>query len=437
MLTQLFKLDVKSFFTTIALIFAPHCLQADDTWPPLVDQFNHPEFSEEGITRLDNAMANIVEDRDVSGMVWLLVKNGEVATFGSSGLARSDDQQPMELDTLFRIYSMTKPVTGVALMMLWERGLWDFDDPVSLHVPALAGLKIIKENDDGQMILVSPQREPTMRELLNHSAGYGYGLSGKDPVNQQFRDSQVLASANLDELISKVSEIPLLFEPGERYYYSVAVDIQGYIVQQLSGQRFGAFLREELFGPLGMTDTRFFVRPEDVTRFAEVHQWDAEQHALVQREHRQDRPSYLDSDRLESGGGGLVSSTHDYARFLQMLVNEGELDGERILSPEAVRIMRTNSLRDGLNLRGSLTSEGSIGQGFGVDFAVIMNPAKANLPHSPGTYYWSGAAGTWFWIDPQEDMFWIGMIQARGKRRPGAADMRRVAADIIYDSILP
>jgi CubicO group peptidase (beta-lactamase class C family) len=296
---------------------------------------------------------------------------------------------------------------------------------------------MMEYDDDGKMTLASPQREPTMRELLNHSAGFGYGLGGRDPVNQKFRDSKVLASANLEELISKVSEIPLLFEPGERYYYSVAVDIQGYIVEQLSGKSFGAFLREELFDPLGMTDTRFFVNPEDVTRFAEVHQWDTERNALVQRKHRQDRPSYLDAGRLESGGGGLVSSTHDYARFLQMLVNEGELDGERILSPEAVRIMRTNSLRDGLNLRGSLTSDGSIGQGFGVDFAVIMNPVKANLPHSPGTYYWSGAAGTWFWIDPQEDMFWIGMIQARGKRRPGAAKMREVAADIIYDSILP
>ena len=435
---KFFKLRIKSFSIAIALIVAPYFLHANDTWPPLTDQSNHPEFREEGIAQLDEAMTKIVEDRDVAGMVWLLAKNGEVATFESSGFARSDDRQPMELDTLFRIYSMTKPVTGVALMMLWERGLWNFDDPVSHHVPALGGLKIMTEyDDDGQMILTSPQREPTMRELLNHSAGYGYGLGGGDPVNQKFRDSKVLASANLEELISKVSEIPLLFAPGERYYYSVSVDIQGYIVEQLSGKSFGAFLREELFDPLGMSDTRFFVKPGDVKRFAEVHQWDTERADLVQREHRRDRPSYLDPDRLESGGGGLVSSTHDYARFLQMLVNEGELDGERILSPEAVRIMRTNSLRDGLNLRGSLTSEGSIGQGFGVDFAVIMNPAKANLPHSPGTYYWSGAAGTWFWIDPQEDMFWIGMIQARGKRRPGAANMRAVAADIIYDSLLP
>ena len=149
-----------------------------------------------------------------------------------------------------------------------------------------------------------------------------------------------------------------------------------------------------------MNDTRFFVKAEDVGRFAEVHNWDSERNRLVQRPHRTDRPSYLDSARLESGGGGLVSSTHDYARFLQLLVNEGELDGTRLLTPESIRIMRTNSLRDGLNLRGSLTSQGQAGQGFGVDFAVIIDPEKANSPNSPGTYYWGGAAGTWFWVEP-------------------------------------
>jgi len=156
---------------------------------------------------------------------------------------------------------------------------------------------------------------------------------------------------------------------------------------------------------------------------------------VVQPE-RTDRPSYMDADRLESGGGGLVSSTHDYARFLQMLVNEGELDNARLLSPESIRIMGTNSLRDELNLRGSATSSGAPGQGFGVDFAVIVDPEQANSPQSPGTYYWSGAAGTWFWVDPVEDMFWIGMIQAQGETRPGAANMREVANDIIYESLV-
>ena len=410
---------------------------AADTWPVKEAGAKAAGFSEEGIASLDAAMAKVVADQDVAGMVWLLARNGEVATFESAGLARVDDQATMTMDSLFRIYSMTKPVTGVALMMLHEQGLWKFDDPVSLHAPELAGLKIMTSYDDnGNMELVSPSREPTMRELLNHSAGYGYGLSGNDPVNAKFRDTGVLASTDLDDLIAKVADIPLLFEPGERWSYSISVDIQGYIVQRLSGQRFGDFLEQEIFKPLAMNDTRFFVKAEDVGRFAEVHNWDSERNRLVQRPHRTDRPSYLDSARLESGGGGLVSSTHDYARFLQLLVNEGELDGTRLLTPESIRIMRTNSLRDGLNLRGSLTSQGQAGQGFGVDFAVIIDPEKANSPNSPGTYYWGGAAGTWFWVDPVEDMFWLGMIQAQGETRPGAADMRGIAADIIYESLI-
>lgn len=410
---------------------------ADGTWPAEEAGATAAGFTEEGIAALDAAMQKIVADQDVAGMVWLLAKDGQVATFESAGLNSVDTQAQMTLDSLFRIYSMTKPVTGVALMMLYEQGLWKFDDPVSKFVPELANLKVMRSyNENGEMELVAPSREPTMRELLNHSAGFGYGLGGDDPVNNKFRDTEVLASADLDELIRKVADIPLLFEPGEQWSYSIAVDIQGYIVQKLSGLSFGEFLEQRIFQPLGMSDTRFYVQAEDIGRFAEVHSWDTERSRLVQQAERTDRPSYLDPDRLESGGGGLVSSTHDYARFLQMLVNEGELDNARLLTPESIRIMATNSLRDELNLRGTATSRGQPGQGFGVDFAVIVDPEKANSVQSPGTYYWSGAAGTWFWVDPVEDMFWIGMIQAQGETRPGAANMRAVANEIIYDSLL-
>lgn len=433
--TRQFVLPVVLALLT-ALCFSP-LASADNSWPSQEDGAAVAGFSEEGIAALDAAMKKIVADQDVAGMVWLLAKDGQVATFESVGLNSVDTQAPMTKDSLFRIYSMTKPVTGVALMMLYEEGLWKFDDPVSKYVPELANLKIMRSYDEnGEMELVSPSREPTMRELLNHSAGFGYGLGGDDPVNTKFRDTEVLASADLDELVRKVADIPLLFEPGEQWSYSIAVDIQGYIVQKLSGLSFGEFLEQRIFAPLGMSDTRFYVRAEDIERFAEVHSWDTERSRLVQQLERTDRPSYLDPSRLESGGGGLVSSTHDYARFLQMLVNEGALDGARLLTPESIRIMATNSLRDELNLRGTATSNGQAGQGFGVDFAVIIDPEKANSPQSPGTYYWSGAAGTWFWVDPVEDMFWIGMIQSQGATRPGAANMRAVANDIIYESLV-
>lgn len=416
---------------------ADQSTQTKTSWPDSVDGARVAGFSEQGIADLNAAMRKIVDDQDVAGMVWLLAKDGKVATFESHGMASLNSQAPMTKDTLFRIYSMTKPITGVAMMMLHEEGKWNFDDPITQYVPELAGLQVMASYDDeGELTLEQLSRPATMRELLNHSAGFGYGLGGNDPVNTAFRDKAVLAADDLDQLIEKVSEIPLLYQPGEQWVYSIAVDIQGYIVQKLSGQKFGDFLQERIFQPLAMNDTRFYVLPQDKNRFAEVHNWDADSSALVERPPRTDRPDFHDPNRLESGGGGLVSSTHDYARFLQMLVNGGELDGKRIISAESVKTMRTNNLADGLLLGKTDTRPGSPGVGFGVDFAVIFDPAAAESPQGAGTYYWSGAAGTWFWIDPTEDMFWIGMIQAQGPRRPDAGNMRDIARDIIYDAIV-
>jgi CubicO group peptidase (beta-lactamase class C family) len=408
-------------------------LHADTRWPEQADGAAAAGFAPETIEQLDAAMEKLVSDQDVAGIIWLLAKDGKIATFETAGMGSIEDKLAMEQDALFRIYSMTKPVTGVALMMLHEQGLWDFDDPVSKFVPELANLQVmVRHNEAGDMELEPLTRQPTMRELLNHSAGFGYGLSGNDPVNNMFRDRNVLAATDLNDMIARMSDIPLLFQPGEEWYYSIAVDIQGYIVEKLSGQRFGEFLDQKIFTPLGMNDTAFYVQEADRARFADVYRWDREQNKLMRNEERPDRPSYFDATRLESGGGGLVSSTHDYARFLQMFINGGELDGARIISQQSIDMMGSNTLRDGLLLRGSESSPGQAGQGFGVDFAVIFDPVAADSPQGEGTYYWSGAAGTWFWIDPVHNMYFIGMIQSQGGNRPGAANMRDIAVDIIY-----
>ena len=410
---------------------------ADTNWPIQEDGAEAAGFSEAGIEKLDTAMREIVANQDVAGMVWMLGKDGKIATFEHAGLARLEDQRPMEKDSLFRIYSMSKPITGVALMMLYEQGAWKFDDPISKYVPEFENLKVLASYDDaGNVELEELERQPTMRELLNHTAGFAYGLFGGDPANAAFRDQEVLASSDLDELIAKVKDIPLLAQPGEQWYYSIGVDVQGYIVEQISGMSFGEFLEQNIFAPLGMHDTRFYVQPEDKDRFAEVHYWDTERNQLAQQMPRPDRPGYHDPDRLESGGGGLVSSTHDYARFIQMLMNQGELDGVRILTPESVRIMRTDSLTGDENMRFGIGGPGQPGQGFGVDFAVTYDPQAAGTPQGPGTYYWAGAAGTSFWIDPTNDIFWLSMIQAQGQRRPGAANMGQIARDIIYESLI-
>ena len=427
-----------SILCLLMMLFTPGLnVRAEESWPQKEAGAEASSFNAAGIEKLNQAMREVVANQDVAGMVWLLAKDGEIATYEHSGLARLEDGTAMTQDSLFRIYSMTKPVTGVALMILWEEGQWDFDDPISKYIPEFADLTVLKEYDaSGNYELEPLKRQPTMRELLNHTAGFGYGLFGNDPVNAAYREKAVLASTNLEELVSKVADIPLLSQPGDQWFYSIGVDLQGYVVQKITGMPFGEFLRTRIFEPLDMVDTLFYVREQDQSRFAEVHYWDMERNRLAQQPHRSDRPSYFDPERLESGGGGLVSSTHDYARFLQMLVNRGELDGIRILKPESVAIMRSNSLTGDEDMRFGLGGPGQPGQGFGVDFAVTYDPQAAGTPQAPGTYYWAGAAGTTFWIDPVNDIFWLSMIQAQGQRRPGAADARAIARDLIYEALI-
>jgi CubicO group peptidase (beta-lactamase class C family) len=406
-------------------------------------------FSAEGLAALEAAMAKSVADGDVAGMVTLLARHGEVAQFKAYGVQSGDPKTgtPMTTDSLFRIYSMTKPLTGVAMMQLYEQGKWQLDDPVSKHIPGFENMKRLSWKDGkvemkgGQPVLVDATRPPTMRELMSHTAGLAYGLCCTDakgpnfnPSDKAYVDQGVLASANLDEMMTKIEGIPLLYDPGTRWSYSVAVDVQGYLVQKLSGQKFGDYMKEHVFTPLGMTDTSFFVREDQKGRFTDVYHWEKNQ--LVMNPTRPDRPGFDDPNRLESGGGGLVSSTHDYARFCQMMLNKGELGGARLLKPESIDLMTQNHIGDlGLYSDGTTANPGQPGIKFGLDFAVVDDPAAASSPQGKGTYYWGGAAGTWFWIDPANDLFFIGMIQRMGPARPDGMSFRPESAKLVYAAI--
>ena len=289
---------------------------------------------------------------------------------------------------------------------------------------------------DGKPVLASPKKPATMRQLMSHTAGFGYGLSGDDPTNKAFRDERVLASRDLDEMMKKIAGIPLLYEPGTKWSYSVAVDIQGYLVQKLSGQKFGEYLKAHVIGPIGMTDTAFYVSPDRKSRFTEVYHWDREQNKLVMNVARTDRGGFEDPTRLESGGGWLVASTHDYARFCQVLLNKGEIGGKRILKAETVKLMTENHI-GGLHVAvdGTRPQPGAEAVRFGLDFAVYVDPKMASLPYGNGTFYWGGAAGTWFWIDPVNDLAFIGMIQIQGGNRPGGLNFRADSAKLVYASL--
>jgi len=402
-------------------------------------------FTAEGLAALDARMAKSVADGDVAGMVTILGHKGDIAQFKAYGVQSGDPKTgaPMTTDSLFRIYSMSKPITGVAMMQLYEQGKWQLDDPVTKYVPELANLKVLTWKDgkpvagkDGKPVLVDPSAPPTMRQLMSHTAGFAYGLSGDDSANTAFRDQEVLASKDLDEMMTKIEGIPLLYDPGTRWSYSVSVDIQGYIVQKLSGQKFGDYLKANIFTPLGMNDTAFYVSEAQKPRFTDVYHWDKDKGALVRNEDRPDRPGFTDPNRLESGGGGLVSSTHDYARLCQMFLNKGELGGNRVLKPETVALMSQNAIGDlGIYSDGTTANPGRPGQKFGLDFAIYVDPAAGENPYGKDTYYWGGAAGTWFWIDPVNDLFFIGMIQSMGGARPDAMNYRADSAKLVYEAL--
>jgi CubicO group peptidase (beta-lactamase class C family) len=399
-------------------------------------------FTKAGLDALDTRMQQAVADGDTAGMTILLIRHGQVADFKSFGKATPD--AAMANDSLFRIYSMSKPITGVAMMQLYEQGKWQLDDPITKHAPELAGLKEltwgadgkVARDADGKPLLTTPKKPATMRQLMSHTAGFGYGLAGDDPVNKAFRDDRVLASPDLDEMMKRVAAIPLLYEPGSKWSYSVAVDIQGYLVQKLSGQKFGDYLKEHVTGPIGMTDTAFYVTPDRKARFTQVFHWDDQSKKLVMNPSRPDRGGFEDPGRLESGGGGLVASTHDYARFCQMMLNKGEIAGKRILKPETIALMTRNHIGNlTVAVDGTRPQPGSAQVRFGLDFAVHTDPKSAGLAYGTGTYYWGGAAGTWFWIDPVNDLAFVGMIQMQGGYRPDAMNFRADSAKLVYAAI--
>jgi CubicO group peptidase (beta-lactamase class C family) len=374
------------------------------------------------LARLTSEMRGLVERGQLSGVVTMVAKDGKVVHFESSGKRDLDSGAPMQKDTIFRIYSMTKPITGVAMMILFEEGKWQLNDPVSKHIPEFANLKVAKVNPaNGTVQQVAPDHAMTMRELMSHSGGLSYGVFGTTAVDKMYTDVNVLdRDQPMQAMIDKLGKIPLLFQPGERWHYSVSVDVQGYLVEKLSGQPFPEFLKRRLFDPLKMRDTAFYVEPGSVGRFASFYTYDKDRKLVPHP-----GPDYTKMPALPSGGGGLVSTASDYMRFCQMLLNGGELDGQRVLSPLSVQLMRSNMLP-------ASSRTLSPGTGFGLDFAVVEDPIAAGGYGGEGTFYWGGYAGTWFWIDPVYDLIVVGMIQHRGD---GSPDVRALSRSLVYQSI--
>lgn len=390
-------------------------------------------FSAERLKRLTSGMHAIIDAKELSGMVTLVTRHGQLVYADAYGVQDMASKKPMTQDTIFRIYSMTKPVTGVSMMILFEEGKWLPDDPLSRHIPEFANLKVLTGVDaQGKPVLEAPVHPPTVGELMTHTAGFTYGIFGDAPIDKIVREANPLGAGSAQEMIDRLGKLPLAYQPGTKWQYSLSVDIQGYLIEKLSGKSLPDFMRERIFEPLGMQDTAFNVPQDKLPRLASEYAGAMKNGSLDVMPRSQ---TVTKVPGLASGGGGLYSTAGDYLRFAQMLANHGALDGVRILAPSTIDLMRANHLAPHLQ-----TGEFGIGIqrmrpgfGFGYDVAVFDDPAKANSPVGRGTYLWDGAAGTFFWIDPTNDVVFIGMIQRRGG--PGVPQVQLLSRPLTLQAL--
>ena len=383
-------------------------------------------ISSERLKRVEDQMEQYVAKKQLAGGVTMLARHGKVVEFKTYGVTDVAKGTPTAKDSLFRIYSMTKPITGVAMMMLYEEGRWRPEDPISKFIPEFAHLKVYKGKDDQGNVLTEPVKHtPTMQELLTHTAGFTYGIFGNTEVDKMYVKQNVLGSKTLQEGIEKLATIPLLYQPGTQWVYSWSVDIQGHIIEKLTGKPLGDFFKERIFDPLKMKDTAFYVPEEKMSRLVTLYGAGGKGELA---------PATFGGDMkvpptAPSGGGGLVSTAEDYMRFAQMLLNKGQLDGVRLLAPSSVALMSSDHTPK--TVIGGTFSPIRPGIGFGYDCAVAYDPLEASSVLGKGSYWWSGAAGTWFWIDPTNDLIFVGMIQRLSTPEP-----ERMAKIQLYQALV-
>ena len=382
-----------------------------------------------GLKKLNEAMHGMVDGGQLAGVVTMVSRKGKVVHFDAYGKRDIENGLPVEKDTIFRVYSMTKPIVGVALMTYYDEGRFTLDDPVSKFIPEFADLKVAKEDGpDGNPITEDADHPMTMRELMSHTAGLTYGLFSQSQVDTLYTKAGIITdpNQNLKGMIDKLAKIPLRQQPGSMWHYSVAVDVQGYVLEVLAGKPLDEVLEERLFGPLSMKDTAFWVEPDKADRFSHMYQKSGGKLAKVEFGQYLTKPNFL------SGGGGLVSTAADYMRFAQMMAGGGELDGVRILKPETVELMHTDHLPAEVDGMGPLYR----GNRFGLDFSIVTDPNPAtDHERAKGEYWWYGIGGTWFGINPVQDLVVVGMIQSRDFQASAAARFtsKRLAYEAIID----
>jgi CubicO group peptidase (beta-lactamase class C family) len=399
------------------------------------------------LARLDEMMTRrYVDGCDLPGFITQVYRRGQLAHTGIAGHMDLERGTKMREDAIFRIYSMTKPITSVALMMLAEEGLIGLDDDVATHIPSwkklgvyASGMPTLLANAPPAFITTPPQRPMKVVDLVTHTSGLTYGFMMRTSVDAAYRKAKIndfQTPGGLDAFIEQLSTLPLEFSPGAAWNYSVSIDVMGYLVQKLSGMTFGEFLRTRLFDPLGMVDTGFYCPPEKLDRFTSCYQ--PKRGGGLDLQDDGQKSTYDHPPSLESGGGGLVSTTRDYMRFCQMMLHGGTLDGVQILSPKTVELFSLNHLPNGQELAdmappGLFSEAGYSGIGFSIGCGVNVNVAKTRLPGTLGEFFWGGAASTAFWIDPAEELAVVFMTQVIGT--DARLTLRRDMRTLVYSAM--
>jgi len=397
------------------------------------------------LKRLDEVMTRrYVDGGYLPGLLAYVYRKGELVHTTLSGHMDIERGAKMREDAIFRIYSMSKPITAVALMMLVEEGAIGLDDAVATHIPAWKDLAVYASGTPSLIPTGAPsymttpvQRPMKVVDLATHTSGLTYGFMMRTGVDAAYRRAKIVdrqTEGGLGGMVGQLAQIPLDFSPGTAWNYSVAIDVLGYLVEKLSGMSFGEFLRTRLFEPLGMHDTAFHIPAGKTERFSSCYQPDGAGPGLKLQDDAR-RSTYAEPPLLESGGGGLVSSAHDYLRFCRMMLNGGTLDGVRILSPKTVALFSLNFLPEGREVAdmafpGMFSESGYAGVGFSLGCGVNVDVAKTRLPGTLGEYFWGGAAATAFWIDPKEELTVVFMTQVIGS--PARLTLRRDLRTLVY-----
>lgn len=393
-------------------------------------------FAPERINRITEHLdKNYIAPGKIAGCQTLVARHGHIAHFKSQGLMDRERRKPLTDDTIFRLYSMTKPIASVALMTLFEQGHFQLNDPVSRFIPTWRDHKVWVSGEGASMETAAPARPMTMRHVLSHTGGLTYGATNH-PVDRSYREAGVGRGAGekLSGFADKLAKVPLRYQPGERWMYSLSTDVCGYLVEAISGKCFDQYLQETIFDPLDMKDTSFMVAPRKGDRFAANYERQADKTLKLIDDPA--RSNYLKQPTFFSGGGGLTGTTADYLRFCEMLRRGGELDGMRILGPRTIELMHLNHLGGGKDLSqmaiGAFSETAYEGVGFGLGFAMTLGQVEAGALGG-GDYYWGGAASTIFWVDPKEDLVVIFMTQLM----PSATfNFRGQLRNIIYSAIV-